>query len=229
MDRGGTVDVSVEDLGFEHRYEPGADPAGTTLLLLHGTGGDELDLLPLGRALHPDANLLSPRGRVVERGVVNRWFARHAEGVLDTDDLVRRARELADFVRAAADAHGFAPERLVAVGFSNGANIAAALLLLGHDVLRGAILLSPMVPLQPDERPDLGEVGVFIGAGRTDPICPPAHAEALAQLLTDAGAAVELRWHDAGHTVTAEQVAAAATWLRKLRAATGADPGSSPP
>jgi phospholipase/carboxylesterase len=217
------------DLGFAHVHEPGDDPTGLTLLLLHGTGGDEHDLLPLGRALHPGARLLSPRGRVREHGVANRWFARHAEGVLDTDDLVRRAGELAGFVRAAAGTYGFATERLVAVGFSNGANIAAATLLLGHSVMRGAVLLSPMLPLQPDERPDLAEVGVFIGAGRSDPICPPAHAEALAELLTDAGAAVELRWHDAGHTVTAEEVAAAAMWLGKLRAATAADADASPP
>jgi phospholipase/carboxylesterase len=223
------VNGSSEGLGFAHRFEAGEDPAGPTLLLLHGTGGDEHDLIPLGRALAPTANLLAPRGQVLERGVAPRWFRREAEGRFDVDDLVDRAGELADFVRAAATQHGFEPTRVIAAGFSNGANIAAALLLLGHDVLRGAVLFAPMIPLRPQVLPDASTVGVFISAGRRDPICPPEQAEELAALLSEAGAAVEVRWHDGGHHLATGHVALAREWCAKLLTATAADPGASPP
>lgn len=220
---------SREDLGFAHRFEAGEDPTGPTLLLLHGTGGDEHDLIPLGRTLAPTANLLSPRGQVLERGVAPRWFRREAEGVFDVADLVARTGELADFVCAAASHHGFEPTRVIAAGFSNGANIAAALLLLGHEVLRGAALFAPTVPLRPERLPDASTVGVFISAGRRDPICPPEQAEALAALLSEAGAAVEVRWHDGGHLLATGHVTLARAWCAKLLAATAADPGLSPP
>ncbi len=204
---------------FIHRFlpaGPGTGPAaGTTLLLLHGTGGDEGDLVPLGRALLPGAALLSPRGRVLERGMP-RFFRRLAEGVFDQEDLARRTDELAAFLQGAATRYGFDPGRVVAVGFSNGANIAASLLLRHPGRLRGAVLLSPMVPFEPEPEPDLGGTPVFIGAGKADPIAPPAQAERLAQLLRAAGAQVTLHWHPSGHTLTPDEVDAARLWLQQI-------------
>src|SRR5919106_2243449 len=150
--------MTTPDLGFVHRFLPGA-PSLPVLLLLHGTGGDESDLLPLGEALLPGAARLSPRGKVLENGMP-RFFRRLAEGVFDLDDLRRRTQELADFVEAAAAAYGLGERRPVAVGFSNGANIAAAMLLLRPGVLSGALLIRPMVPLVPDTLPDLGGMPV---------------------------------------------------------------------
>lgn len=208
---------------FVHRFEPGDRQGAPTLLLLHGTGGDEQDLLGLGRALDEGAALLSPRGKVSEAGMP-RWFRRHAEGVFDTDDLIARTHELADFVMAAAERYELDTAAIIAVGFSNGANIAGAMMLLRPEILRAAVLLAPMVPLEPTDAVDLSGVGVFVGAGRGDRIAPPEHAEALAELLSDRGAAVELHWHDGGHGVDRSTLTAATNWLRKLRAAMAADP-----
>lgn len=208
---------------FLHHFEPAQRPDAPTLLLLHGTGGDERNLLELGRVLDPDAALLSPRGKVSEGGMP-RWFRRHAEGVFDTDDLIARTHELADFTRAATDRYDLDGTGLIAVGFSNGANIAAATLLLRPEILRAAVLLAPMVPLEPEAAVDLAAVAVFIGAGRNDPIAPAEQAEALAGMLADRGAAVELHWHDGGHGVDASTLRAATTWLGKVRSAIAADP-----
>lgn len=209
--------------GFVHHFEPARRPGAPTLLLLHGTGGDERDLLEVGRALDPSAALLSPRGRVSEAGML-RWFRRHAEGVFDTEDLIARTHELADFTRAATADHGIDGTGLIAVGFSNGANIAAAMLMLRPEVLRAAVLLAPMVPLEPSAAVDLSEVAVFIGAGRSDPVAPADQAEVLATMLTDRGAAVELHWHDGGHGIDPSTLRAAMAWLSKVRAAIAADP-----
>jgi glyoxalase family protein len=212
----GPEDVSGEALGFIHRYIPpaaGAELASsTTLLLLHGTGGDEEDLIPLGRALLPGAGLLSPRGKVLERGAP-RFFRRLAEGVFDQEDLARRTEELAQFIEAAAKTYELNRDGIVAVGFSNGANIAASLLLSRPGLLRGAVLLSPMVPFEPDAPPDLTGTFVFIGAGRADSIAPPEQAEHLAELLRRAGAAVTVHWESGGHTLTDGEVDAARQWL----------------
>jgi predicted esterase/catechol 2,3-dioxygenase-like lactoylglutathione lyase family enzyme len=212
----GPEDVSGDALGFVHRYIPpaaGAELAGgTTLLLLHGTGGDEEDLIPLGRALLPGAGLLSPRGNVLERGAP-RFFRRLAEGVFDQEDLARRTEELATFIEAAAKTYELDRDGMVAVGFSNGANIAASLLLRRPGLVRGAVLLSPMVPFEPDVPPDLTGTSVFIGAGRADPIAPPAQTEHLAVLFRRAGAAVTVDWQPGGHAVTDSEVAAARQWL----------------
>jgi predicted esterase len=217
----------VRELGFTHVHEPPQDGDPLTLLLLHGTGADEHDLLPLGRLLAPTARMLSPRGKVVEHGLP-RWFRRHAEGVFDTEDLIARTHELADLLPLAATHYGFDPDRLVAAGFSNGANIAGATLLLRPDALRAALLFAPMLPLRveqlPNARlPDLSTVAVFLAAGRRDPICPPEQAEELAGLLHDAGAAVELVWHDGGHELARPVVAAATGWVRELRHATASE------
>ena len=208
---GPTVAAS-EALGFVHRYVPPAEPRGVTLLLLHGTGGNEDDLLPLGRELAPGAALLSPRGQVLERGMP-RFFRRLAEGVFDIEDLVARTGDLADFVERASAAYGFDPRRVVAAGYSNGANMAASLLLLHPTVLAGAVLFRAMVPLEPPAPPDLTGVPVLLCAGRHDPMIPVELAERLADLLRRAGAYATLRWHEAGHGLTAAEVAAARTWL----------------
>lgn len=203
-------------LGFIHRYQPPAaasSPEGrVTLLLLHGTGGDEDDLLPLGRMLLPGAGLLSPRGKVLEQGMP-RFFRRLAEGVFDQEDLARRTTELAEFVAAAASAYRLDRVRIVAVGFSNGANIAASVLLRAPGLLRAAVLLSPMPPFEPETRPDLAGTSVFIGAGRTDPIVPPEQAERLAHILRDRGAGVTMHWDPGGHTITPALVTATQRWL----------------
>jgi predicted esterase len=191
----------------------GAELAGsTTLLLLHGTGGDEEDLIPLGRALLPGAGILSPRGKVLERGAP-RFFRRIAEGVFDQEDLARRTEELAQFIEAAANTYRLDRDGIVAVGFSNGANIAASLLLRRPGLLRGAVLLSPMVPFEPDGSPALTGTSVFIGAGRADPIVPAAQAERLAALLRESGAAVTLHWEPGGHAVTDGEIEAARQWI----------------
>jgi len=212
----GPEDVSGDALGFIHRYLPpaaGAELASsTTLLLLHGTGGDEEDLIPLGRALVPGAGLLSPRGNVLERGAP-RFFHRLAEGVFDQEDLARRTEELAQFIEAAARTYELDRTGIVAVGFSNGANIAASLLLRRPGLLRGAVLLSPMIPFEPDTLPDLTGTSVFIGAGRADSIAPPAQAEHLAELLRRAGAAVMIHWEPGGHSLSDCEVEAARQWL----------------
>ncbi len=199
-------------LDFVHIYEPAAAPGQPTLLVLHGTGGDEHDLVPLGRALLPGAGVLSPRGKVLEHGMP-RFFRRLAEGVFDLDDLRLRAAELAAFVAAAAGHYGFDGGRVIAAGFSNGANIAATLLLLHPDVLRAALLFSPMVPLVPDPLPVLDGVQVFISAGRYDPMVEPANTQALATLLEQCGATVRLRWTEGGHALTPEDADAAARWM----------------
>lgn len=203
----------TEGLGLQHRFEAGA-AALPTLLLLHGTGGDENDLVPLGRAILPGAALLSPRGAVLERGQP-RFFRRLAEGVFDLEDLHLRTAELARFVREAGVKYKFDPTRVVAVGFSNGANIAASLMLSDTGVLAGAVLLRPMVPFEPASRPQLQGVPVLISAGRGDPIVPPALVDRLGVLLGDGGAAVEKVWQPGGHGLTSGDVEAAQHFLAR--------------
>ena len=200
------------ELGFTHRFVPGADPAAPVLLLLHGTGGDEDDLLGLGKVLQPDAALLSPRGKVLENGAP-RFFRRLAAGVFDEADLIARTAELATFVRDAAAAYELDAKRVIAVGFSNGANIAAAMLLLHPDVLRGAVLFRAMVPLKPPRMPDLSGVSVYLAAGRYDTMIPPANTEQLAAMLREARADVTLAWTPQGHNLTPDEVDAARRWL----------------
>ena len=218
---GGPEDASGDALGFVHRYlPPTADAesaASTTLLLLHGTGGDEGDLVPVGRALLPGAGILSPRGKVLERGAP-RFFRRIAEGVFDQEDLAHRTNELAEFITAAAETYKLERDGIVAVGFSNGANIAASLLLRHPGLLRGAVLLSPMVPFEPEGLPDLCGTSVFIGAGRADPIAPAQQAEHLATLLRHAGAAVTLHWDADGHAITSGELDAARDWIAQCLA-----------
>jgi predicted esterase len=201
-----------------HRFEPAAGGAAArTLLLLHGTGGDEHDLVALGRLLDPAAALLAPRGTVIENGM-HRFFRRHAEGVFDLDDLRERTAELAAFARAASGAYGFDPARLFAAGFSNGANIAAGLLLLAPGTLAGAVLMRAMVPIDPDPRPELPGVPVLMLAGRQDPIVSQLETERLAALLRACGADVTLHWQSTGHALDREEPALARDWLAEVAA-----------
>lgn len=204
--------MSGPELGFVHQFVPGSRPRAVPLLLLHGTGGDEHDLLSMGRALAPEAPLLSPRGQVLENGMP-RFFRRFAEGVFDTEDLKFRAGQLADFVARARVAYDLGDVPPLAVGFSNGANIAAALLLLHPTTLSGGILLRAMVPLIPDRVPRLHHVRVLIAAGRRDPIATPGQAQALADLLAQAEADVSLHWSEAGHNLTREDLEACERWM----------------
>jgi phospholipase/carboxylesterase/glyoxalase family protein len=200
------------DLGFVHRYLSGEDESSPTLLLLHGTGGNEEDLIPLGQELAPGAAFLSPRGKVSEYGAP-RFFRRLAEGVFDHEDLLLRTHELVDFVEAAAEQYGFDRSTLVAVGYSNGANVAASTILLHPGLLRAAVLFRAMVPFEPDLTPDLSGMPVFLAAGRMDRMIPPDNTQRLADILIEAGADVDLRWRDTGHPLTYEDVGEAKEWL----------------
>jgi len=198
---------------FLHEFVPGN--SNRTLLLLHGTGGNERDLIPLARELDSDASLLSPRGKILENGMP-RFFRRLAEGVFDLEDLKTRTHELADFVTASVRHYKLAANHIVGVGYSNGANIAASMLLLRPEILYAAILFRAMVPLVPETLPDLSSVRVWIGAGDQDPIIPASEAKRLAELLRSAGADVTIRFAKAAHGLTSDDVTTARDWLEKL-------------
>jgi predicted esterase len=205
-------------LGFEHVFEPGT--TDWTLLLLHGTGGDEHDLVPLGRQLAPRAALLSPRGKVLEAGMP-RFFRRLAMGQLDIPDLL----ELAAFVRDAGEAYALDPDRVVALGFSNGANIAVSLLLKendpAHPLLRGAALLRPMLPYEPDRTSELAGTDVLIAAGEGDPYSSPEQTGRLADILSAGGAAVTVHTEPrAGHGLGQGDLATLTRWISSEVAAT---------
>jgi predicted esterase len=210
--------MSDRDLGFAHRFVPGSRSGSVPLLLLHGTGGDEHDLLSVGQALAPGAPLLSPRGQVLENGMP-RFFRRHAEGIFDIEDLKFRAEQLAHFVAEARERYQLGEIPPVAVGLSNGANIAAALLLLHPGTLSAALLLRPMVPLVPDTLPVLDGVRVLIAAGRQDPIVTPSQSQGLADLLRKAGAEVTVHWSNAGHGLTRGDLDAGEQWMELLTTA----------
>jgi phospholipase/carboxylesterase len=197
-------------LDFRHTFVAGR--SARTLLLLHGTGGDETDLIPVGHALDSEAALLSPRGKVLENGMP-RFFRRLAAGIFDEEDLVRRTRELADFIELASENYRFDRQHLFAAGYSNGANIAASLLLLWPGMLAGAALLRPMVPLVPEKLPDLNGLPVLIAAANHDAIVPPEEALRLAALLRNAGADLTISFENAGHGLTAETIETVRRWL----------------
>jgi phospholipase/carboxylesterase len=203
----------TQSLSFIHRFEPATDPTMPPILLLHGTGGDEDDLIPLGRFVAPGAALLSPRGKVLERGMP-RFFRRLSEGVFDEDDVRLRAGELADFVAEARRTYGLAAP--IAVGFSNGANVAAALLLLRPEALAGAVLLRAMAPLRQPPQVDLSGKPVLLLSGQSDPIIPAENAARLAATLESAGALVRREILPAGHQLTEKDAALAKDWISKL-------------
>jgi phospholipase/carboxylesterase len=198
---------------FIHRFEPATAAGLPPVLLLHGTGGDENDLVPLGRTVAPGAALLSPRGKVLEHGMP-RFFRRFAEGAFDEEDVQRRAVELADFVADARERYRLAAP--VALGYSNGANIAAAVLLLRPQALAGAILLRAMVPLADAPPADLGGKPVLIVSGAQDPIAAPENAARLADLLRSAGATVEHKVLPSGHPLSNADVTLARGWWREV-------------
>jgi predicted esterase len=200
----------VED--FVHRYEPGSGPA--TLLLLHGTGGDEHQLVDLGRQLAPTAALLSPRGRVLEGGVAARFFARRGVGNLDLDDLRLRGDELARWIADACVHYGRDPGRVIELGYSNGANIAVELLFRHGGILRGAALLRPMLPYRPQEPLSLDGTDVLIAAGDADPYSSPQQIEELAELLAAGGAEVQVSRQPVGHELTQGDLDALAGWIQ---------------
>jgi phospholipase/carboxylesterase len=204
----------ASDLGLVHIFVPAEKPASPTLLLLHGTGGDERDLLPLGRELWPGAALLGVRGNVLENGMP-RFFRRFAEGVFDVEDLKSRTEELAQFIDAASELYEFSKKKLIAVGYSNGANMAASLILLHPHYLAGAVLFRAMVPFVPDLIRDFRHLSLFIGAGRLDPIVPSGQVEELAAIFESGAADVTISWRQGGHELGEDDVHAAKVWLSK--------------
>ncbi|PMC37856.1 carboxylesterase [Bacillus sp. UMB0899] len=200
---------------MKHIFNKGKNLNLPTLLLLHGTGGNELDLLPLAGMIDNEASVLSVRGNVLENGMP-RFFRRLAEGVFDEEDLVFRTKELNGFLDEAAEKYDFDRGNIIAIGYSNGANIAASLLFHYQHALKGAILHHPMVPRRGIELPDLSGTPVFIAAGTNDPICSPEESSELQSLLEKANAHIEVHWEDRGHQLTREEVEAAAQWYRNL-------------
>lgn len=206
------------DLGFIHRFVPSDDPTSAdTLVVLHGTGGDENDLIGIGQAVAPGAAIVSPRGNVLENGAP-RFFRRLAEGVFDPREVHSRAEELARFVRAAAVTYRLDPTRIFALGYSNGANVASTVMLVEPDVFRGAVLLRPMLVYEPTERADLSGKAAVISSGRMDPIVPADSVERLVELLKSAGADVTVKWQLTGHNLTPGEIRDAADWLALQRA-----------
>ena len=206
----------TSDLGFIHKFVPAQSGSSenVTLLLLHGTGGDENDLLPLGNALWPGAALLGVRGKVLENGMP-RFFRRYAEGVFDVEDLKSRTEELAQFIDAAAQRYGFSRKKLIVVGYSNGANIGSSLILLHPHYLAAAVLFRAMLPFVPDLIRDFSHLSVFIGAGRSDHIVPSGQVEELGALFESGGADLTISWSQGGHELGEDDIVAARTWLSK--------------
>ncbi|MBW7454980.1 alpha/beta hydrolase [Paenibacillus sepulcri] len=199
---------------MHHIFEQGTRRDAPTLVLFHGTGGTERDLIPLARRISPESSVLSLRGNVLENGMP-RFFKRLAEGVFDIEDLIFRTQEVKAFLDQSSRQYELDSSNLVAVGYSNGANIAGSLLFHYADAFKGAILHHPMVPLRDITLPALAGTQVFIGAGSNDPLCSPGETEELEQLLSGAGASVTLHWERAGHQLTASEVDAAAAWFKE--------------
>ncbi|ANU14172.1 Carboxylesterase [Planococcus halocryophilus Or1] len=200
---------------MKHLFQKGTNSAKPTFLMLHGTGGNETDLLAIAAHIDPEASVLSVRGNVSENGM-SRFFKRLSEGVFDMEDLKMRTGELYEYIGQAAKEYDFDRNNVIAIGYSNGANIAANLLFTYSDSLKGAILHHPMVPNRDTDLPDLTNIPVFITAGTNDPICPAEESTDLEKLLAGAGAKVQLHWEDFGHQLTMPEVEAAKEWYDKL-------------
>jgi phospholipase/carboxylesterase len=215
------------DLGFIHHFIPPKNAPSyerakqratqqrtfTTFLLLHGTGGNEQDLVPLAYELDKSAAILGPRGKVLENGIAPRFFRRLAEGVFDLEDLKFRTNELADFVIDASKTYDFDLQHIIAVGYSNGANIAASMLLLRPEILSSAILFRAMVPLVPERSADLSNKHIFMSSGLYDPIVSRQEAENLFGLFKKAGANISLSWQESGHELAMNEIQKAKEWL----------------
>ena len=203
------------ELGFIHNFIEPKEGADMVLFLLHGTGGTENDLIPLGREINKSAAILSPRGKILENGSP-RFFRRLAEGVFDIDDLKFRTGELSDFIEKASDFYKFGLQSVVAIGYSNGANMAASLLLLRPKVVSAAILFRPMVPLVPEILPDLSTKNIFVSGGLYDPIVPKVETERLVVLFKKCGANIFVNWENSGHELRTEEITVARNWLSNL-------------
>jgi phospholipase/carboxylesterase len=208
----------TDELGFIHRFVPAEGPAsGETLIVLHGTGGDENALVGIGQTIAPGAAILSPRGNVLEHGAP-RFFKRLAEGVFDPKEVRSRAEELARFIRAAIVKYALDSTRVYALGYSNGANVASTVMFIDPQLIQGVILLRPMVVFEPKDQNDLSGTGVFISAGRMDPIVPVSSVERLAELFESRHAEVTLKWQLTGHNLVPSEVREASDWLALQRA-----------
>jgi predicted esterase len=208
----------TEDLGFTHRFVPAEDSSsGETLIVLHGTGGDENDLVGVGQAIAPGAAIVSPRGNVLENGAP-RFFKRLAEGVFDPKEVRARALDLARFIRGAVVTYRLDSSRVFALGYSNGANVASTVMFLEPGILQGAILFRPMLVYEPEKESDLSGSAVFISAGRMDPIVPAASVERLVAIFEAAHAEVTLKWQLAAHNLVPSEIREAAEWLALRRA-----------
>lgn len=203
-------------LGFIHNFLESKERHKMTLLLLHGTGGNEDDLIRLGSEISNFAAILSPRGKILENGAP-RFFRRLAEGVFDVKDLKFRTHELADFVKKASELYDFDIRNVVVIGYSNGANIGASLLLLRPEVVSVAILFRPMVPLIPDTCPDLSDKSIFISGGLYDPIVPRRETERLVDLLKKSRANVFVHWEDSGHELCMDEISESSKWLSNTK------------
>lgn len=200
------------DLGFVHRFRPGAPGSSDTIVVLHGTGGNEDDLLGLAQTVAPGAAVISPRGKVLEAGAP-RFFRRLAEGVFDPAEVQARGEELAEFIRAAVTHYELDAKRVFALGYSNGANIASTVMLIEPVLIRAAVLIRPMLVFEPEEKADLTGKAALISAGRVDPIVPTVSVEKLVRLLEERGAEVTLKWQLGGHNLVPSEIKEAADWL----------------
>lgn len=204
------------DLGFVHRFRPPSPDSADTLLVLHGTGGNEDDLIGIAQTVAPGAAVISPRGKVLEGGAP-RFFRRIAEGVFDPAEVRSRAEEMAKFIRAAADRYALDPTRIFALGYSNGANIASTVMLIDPGVIRAAVLLRPMLVYEPKEKNDLSGTAALMSAGRVDPIVPTTSVERLAALFEERGADVTIKWQLGGHNLVPSEIKEGADWLAVQR------------
>lgn len=209
--------MAVTTRDYIHRYLPATKAQMPTLLMLHGTGGNEESLLPIGSQIAPGAALLSPRGKILEGGNP-RFFRRKAEGIFDMEDLIFRTHELANWIEAAIIEYGIERQSLIAVGYSNGANIAASIMLLRPEVFRNAVLLRPMLPLKPEKAPNLADTRVLIEAGRFDAMIPQLQTEQLAQVLREYGSQVTMQWHSTGHQLIQPDLIDARHWIERTNA-----------
>ncbi|MEL3959918.1 alpha/beta hydrolase [Lysinibacillus endophyticus] len=200
---------------MQHIFKQGTDQNKPVLLLLHGTGGNEHSLLQLAEIIDPTAPVLSVRGNVLENGMP-RFFKRLAEGIFDEEDLIFRTNELNTFLDEAAIKYEFNRQNIMAIGYSNGANIAASLLFYYETAIKGAILHHPMVPRRGIQLPNLAGTHVFIAAGTNDPICPQQESVELQALLEEANASVVMYWDNHGHQLTMGEVQAAKEWYEHL-------------
>jgi phospholipase/carboxylesterase len=205
--------MSAELLPWIHHFVPGAWPrSSAVLLLLHGSGGDEARLLPLGRALAPEASLLAPRGQVAADDGARYFRRQHGEGLAGAD-LLARGEELAQFARDAALAYDLPADRFMLAGYSNGANMGASLLLHHPGLFRAAVLFRPILVPAPARLAGLAGLPVFLAGGLLEDDIYREQLERLAELLYQAGAEVTLHWQDAGHALADDEIAAARDWL----------------